>query len=327
MNHSFNINLAVEYGVYEAILIENMAFWIKRNMLNNKNYKEGNYWTYNSYKAFSNLFPYMSMRKIQRALLKLEELNVIKSGSFNKLSYDRTKWYTIVSSKIKSIYGIFTNDKSNVPKCKMHDTKMSNGVSQNVKPIPDINTNIKTDIKTTTNGGGSLDPRQKEVKEIEEKLSLSNLELSTCKNIMKIVIDKRISFERFTKVLEYTKSHIKSAGFMVSALRDNYTINDNNFKGNGPKQRSEIIDEEIKLSRKKMDKQEQEKEKDLQDRKALDDYFKFLPKEEQVKIMDKARAIAKKNYGCVWEVMCRVKVKYDILRDKKRRQYKNISIF
>lgn len=134
MNHSFNIKLATKYGVEEAIIIENLAFWINKNAANNKNNIDGYYWTYNSSKAFKELFPYISEKKIQRILKKLEELKIVKSGNFNKSSYDRTKWYTITDKSIRQIYTI-------------HLPKLSNGLDTSVQPIPDINTDIKPNIK------------------------------------------------------------------------------------------------------------------------------------------------------------------------------------
>ena len=137
MNHSFNIKLATKYGVEEAIIIENLAFWINKNAANNKNNIDGYYWTYNSSKAFKELFPYISEKKIQRILKKLEELKIVKSGNFNKSSYDRTKWYTITDKSIRQIYTI-------------HLPKLSNGLDTSDQPIPDINTDIKKDINTNT---------------------------------------------------------------------------------------------------------------------------------------------------------------------------------
>ncbi|MGL5099898.1 MAG: hypothetical protein ACRC6B_07715, partial [Fusobacteriaceae bacterium] len=64
MNHSFNVDLAAKYGIEEAIILENLAFWIKKNEKNGKNFVEGEYWTYNSASAFQELFPYMGIKKI-----------------------------------------------------------------------------------------------------------------------------------------------------------------------------------------------------------------------------------------------------------------------
>lgn len=134
MNHSFNIELATKYGIEEAIIIENLAFWINKNKANKKHIINGQYWTYNSSKALKELFPYISEKKIQRILKKLEQLKIIKSGNFNKSAYDRTKWYTIIDKSIVQIYTI-------------HLPKLSNGKDTSVQPIPDINTDINTDIK------------------------------------------------------------------------------------------------------------------------------------------------------------------------------------
>ena len=38
MQHSFNIELAKEYGILEAIIINNLFFWIEKNKANNVSY-------------------------------------------------------------------------------------------------------------------------------------------------------------------------------------------------------------------------------------------------------------------------------------------------
>ena len=132
LNHSFNVDVALDYGVEAAILIENLAFWINKNKANNNNFYDGRYWTYNSAKAFVELFPYWSSTKIQRLLAHLETEGVIISGNYNKLAYDRTKWYSIV-------------DEAILQKYTFHSAKMNNGLCKTAQPIPDINTNINTD--------------------------------------------------------------------------------------------------------------------------------------------------------------------------------------
>ena len=131
MQHSFDIDIAKEYGILEAILLNHMWFWIKKNEANDMNYFDGNYWTYNSTRAFNELFPYVSQRQIQNALNHLKEQEIILTGNYNKSAYDRTLWYAF-SKKGKCI----------MQKCKMEDAEKGNGLCENVKPIPDINTNI-----------------------------------------------------------------------------------------------------------------------------------------------------------------------------------------
>ena len=141
MQHSFDIDIAKDYGILEAILLNNLWFWIDKNRANGVNYYDGCYWTYNSTRAFNELFPYVSQRQIQNALKKLIDDEVLQTGNYNKLAYDRTLWYAF-TEKGKCI----------MQKCKMEDAKKGNGLDENVSPIPNINSNNKTtNIKTDNN--------------------------------------------------------------------------------------------------------------------------------------------------------------------------------
>jgi len=134
MNHIFDIEHAKKYGVEEAIIISNLQFWIMKNRANKKHFYEGRTWTYNSIKAFAELFPYWSDRQIERILKSLEKQGVIISGNYNKSAYDRTKWYAFSDETI------FLNPKIHLP-------KTGNGKTENGEPIPDINTDINSDVK------------------------------------------------------------------------------------------------------------------------------------------------------------------------------------
>ena len=135
--HSFDVEIAKKYGVNCAIILQNLAYWIRHNEANERNYYDGNYWTYNSVKAFGELFPYISKRQISTALQKLIDEKIIITGNYNKSAYDRTLWYAI-TEKGKSILHF----------CTMENTKKENGNAENVEPIPNINTDLKTsDIK------------------------------------------------------------------------------------------------------------------------------------------------------------------------------------
>jgi hypothetical protein len=97
--HSFSIFDARKYGVEEAILLHNLKFWIAKNKANEKHFHDGRTWTYNSQRAFAELFPYMSVSKIQRALAKLEKQGAILKGNYNKMRYDRTAWYALTDEE------------------------------------------------------------------------------------------------------------------------------------------------------------------------------------------------------------------------------------
>lgn len=133
--HSFNTDIAKKYGIHSAVLLNNIQFWTEKNKANGKHFYDGNYWTYNSRKAFTELFPYMNARQVDYALKKLIDDGVIITGNYNQKPYDRTLWYAVT----KKGHSILQN-------CDMEITNSVNGNNKNVEPIPDINTDINTDI-------------------------------------------------------------------------------------------------------------------------------------------------------------------------------------
>jgi hypothetical protein len=93
VEHKFDIEHARLYGIEEAILLSNLAFWVVRNRANGENFREGKTWSYNSVRAFSELFPYMSKDRIRRTLESLLKQGVLVSGTYNEDPKNRTLWY------------------------------------------------------------------------------------------------------------------------------------------------------------------------------------------------------------------------------------------
>ncbi len=138
MIYSFDTEVAEMVGADAAVIFRNIAFWCAKNRANGRHRYEGRYWTYNSARAFSELFPWLSSAQIRRALGKLEEAGLIVSGRFNKLGYDRTKWYAVGDAG-ERYAGADLSESSNA--CddfgNFHLTDSSNGSDGNVTPIPD----------------------------------------------------------------------------------------------------------------------------------------------------------------------------------------------
>jgi hypothetical protein len=161
MNHSFNVDIAKKYGVELAIILENMQWWIAKNKANKKHFHQGSYWTYNSVKAFSELFPYWSVHQIGRFLRRLEDEGLIVSKNFNKAGYDKTKWYTV-------------NDSLILQNCNIECAEMHNPLCENAQPIPDINTDINNSLV-----GSSQTPTKKDSKKDLFKTKLSEIDVTT----------------------------------------------------------------------------------------------------------------------------------------------------
>lgn len=128
MEHSFDTDLAAEIGIEEAIIFEHICFWIIKNEANEKNQFDGDTWTFNSVKAFNEIFYYMSPKTIRNALKNLEEIGLIKTGNYNEIPFDRTKWYALTEK-----------GKTFCERRNYDLPKRANGDAQKGKPIPYIN--------------------------------------------------------------------------------------------------------------------------------------------------------------------------------------------
>ncbi len=101
MTHSFNTVIARKYGIEEAIILHDIYYWCLQNKKRNVNGNVSNvdgkfrYWTFNSVRAFEEIYDYMNAPKIKRVLHHLLEENLIIVDKFNKKNYDRTNWYSV----------------------------------------------------------------------------------------------------------------------------------------------------------------------------------------------------------------------------------------
>lgn len=144
MKHCFKIALAKEFGIEEAILIDEFQFQISRNKANNKNFFDGRFWTYNTQKAYADIFPYLNAGKVKRIINSLIEKGVLMKGNYNTNQYDRTNWYAFTD------FGL-----SIVQKCYIEELKMTNGRVETVRPIPSTIPSTIPSISFTPSDEGS----------------------------------------------------------------------------------------------------------------------------------------------------------------------------
>lgn len=137
MHYLFDTEIATAYGVNEAIMLQNIVYWINKNAANGKAYYDGRYWTYCSVEGFTRLFPFWTADQIRRILKSLEDKGAIISGCYNENKYDRTKWYALADTCICG------NEK-----IKLGDAPTPFG--ENPKSIENIKEDIKEDSKENT---------------------------------------------------------------------------------------------------------------------------------------------------------------------------------
>lgn len=135
-------NLATEIGLNEAIVLQQMHYWLKKS---NHNY-DGRRWIYNSFPEWQKHFPFWSVMTIKRAVYSLEKQNLLYVGNYNKAKFDKTKWYSINYEKLEGMKRpSYQNDTTSV-------SKRNDGVYQN----DTTNTRDYTEITTETTNNNIL---------------------------------------------------------------------------------------------------------------------------------------------------------------------------
>lgn len=100
-----NKALARTLGLNEALILQQINYWIEINKKSGKNYHDGKYWTYNSIRAWQEKdFDYMSVDTVKRTFTKLEKAGYLLVGNYNKDPRDKTKWYTINDERLEELY-------------------------------------------------------------------------------------------------------------------------------------------------------------------------------------------------------------------------------
>lgn len=96
MEHSFNVSIAQRVGVNAAVIARNFQYWCAQVEKNEspQHFHDARYWVYNSRKALTGLFPYLSEKQIRTALDRLVFEGILLKGHFSKGGLNRTGWYS-----------------------------------------------------------------------------------------------------------------------------------------------------------------------------------------------------------------------------------------
>lgn len=143
-----NTDLALVLGdLNEAIVLNQLNYWLEINKKADKNFIDDRYWVYNSYSDWkAKDFPYWSEKTIQRTFTRLENKGVVVSANYNKLAIDKTKWYTINVKQLQELVDKFNSDKNRMTN---QQDNMTCREGQNDRPLPEITTeNIDRDYTT-----------------------------------------------------------------------------------------------------------------------------------------------------------------------------------
>ena len=122
----------------EAIVLQQLHYWLSRT---NNVQSDGHKWVYNSMADWLKQFPWINSRNTLSGYFNdLEKRGLVITGNFNKVKFDRTKWYRINYDALTDLeQRLSEKHSSNAQKlsngmpndCASNDQELGNGTSKN----------------------------------------------------------------------------------------------------------------------------------------------------------------------------------------------------
>lgn len=164
-------------GLNEAIVVQQIHYWLNINEKAKKNIFDDKVWTYNTYEKWQNEnFDFWSVKTVRRVFDSLEKKGILIKGNYNNKKYDRTLWVTLNYEKLEMILVDYENkinikDDENITNVEISTkgqndhmrfsnkrTNCPHGCGQNdhmdkdklTSPIPENTTKISTEISLAT---------------------------------------------------------------------------------------------------------------------------------------------------------------------------------
>ena len=198
-------------GVNEAIIVQQIHYWLNINEKAKINFHKGKYWTYNTYENWQKTnFRFLSVSTLKRIFKKLVTKGILITDNFNKAKYDRTLWVTINYEKLDELLSKYEEENKNEKSEEIEEnveisTKYQNDTMSNFNkvskwnygkyqvdtmesskltpPIPETNSETNSDICTTQNK--SVVVENKNIELIENRTHLkamsNNMKRKACK--------------------------------------------------------------------------------------------------------------------------------------------------
>ena len=191
--------LATEIGLNEAIILQQMHYWINKS----NHIHDNKRWIYNSYKEWEQHFPFWSNATIRRTISSLEKQELVLVGNYNKAGFDKTKWYSINYSKLEGVSKrVAQNEQTSC-------SKRANAVVQNEQ------TNTR-DYTENTSDSRHTQPNiyeyiTKELENIQNSMQFEKLsyEIDLVKDIEIVKI-----------ATDYTKQKQKGINYLTTILKN-----------------------------------------------------------------------------------------------------------
>jgi len=154
-------SLAIRVGLEQAIVLQQIHYFLGLNYHAGRNIRDDRVWTYNSYEKWQQIFPFFSKKTVQRIFVNLEKDEILISENYNNSALNRIKWYTVNYEKLKAL---------DFPKSK--NARGQFDLMQEAKLTSSSITENTTETTTTTNSScGDLYFPKSENKEEADKIA------------------------------------------------------------------------------------------------------------------------------------------------------------
>ncbi|WP_270647175.1 hypothetical protein [Paeniclostridium hominis] len=128
-------------GLNEAIVVQQIHYWLNINEKAKVNIYDDKVWTYNTYDVWQKEnFTFWSVKTVQRIFDRLVKLGIVIKGNYNKKKYDRTLWVTLDYDKLEELLVEYENSNEDKSKQNTENVEISTK-GQNVQMS---NSNIRT---------------------------------------------------------------------------------------------------------------------------------------------------------------------------------------
>lgn len=104
--HSFNVSLAKEVGLAEAIILQHFYYWHRANLDNPDMTKDGRVWFFRSVKSVCDDFCYLTPSKVKTAIEKLVSDGWVFKGNYNADRMKRVTWYSLTDFTLSLFTGL-----------------------------------------------------------------------------------------------------------------------------------------------------------------------------------------------------------------------------
>lgn len=191
--------LATEIGLNEAIVLQQMHYWINKS----NHIHDNKRWIYNSYKEWEQHFPFWSNATIRRTISSLEKQELVLVGNYNKASFDKTKWYSINYSTLEGVSKrVAQNEQTSC-------SKRANAVAQNEQTNTRDYTENTSDSRHTQSN--IYEYITKELENIQNSMQFEKLSYE---------IDLAKDIEIVKIATDYTKQKQKGINYLVTVLKN-----------------------------------------------------------------------------------------------------------